>query len=164
MVLIQHLRGGHGRWVIPKKRLGSEHVTDFLIGQKDSSGYDWQAVELESPKAKMFTKRGDATKELNHAIGQILDWRSWLSRNQSYAARPTTDHGLGLTEISPNLSGLILIGRREKNNRGAARRRRMMEELDIDIHSYDYLADNARWNAGALRRIRDRYNKPRGKK
>src|SRR6266851_10069983 len=46
--LIQHLGGGHGRWVIPKKRLG-EYVTDFMIGDKHSFGHEWQAVELESP-------------------------------------------------------------------------------------------------------------------
>ena len=29
MLLVQHLGGGHGRWVIPHKRLGAEHVTDL---------------------------------------------------------------------------------------------------------------------------------------
>ena len=57
--LIQHLGGGHGRWVIPQKRLGSEFTTDFVIGESHSFGYDWIAVELESPKAKMFNKNGD---------------------------------------------------------------------------------------------------------
>lgn len=69
--LIQHLGGGHGRWVIPKKKLGSEHVTDFLIGEKHSFGYEWQAVELESPLRQMFNKNGDPSRFLNHAIRQI---------------------------------------------------------------------------------------------
>ncbi len=34
--LIQHLGGGHGRWVIPKQKLGAEYVTDFLVAEKHS--------------------------------------------------------------------------------------------------------------------------------
>jgi len=45
-MLLQHLGGGDGRWVIPRKRLGAEHVIDFIIGERDSAG--WQAVELKS--------------------------------------------------------------------------------------------------------------------
>ena len=58
-ILIQHLGGGHGRWVIPKARLGSEHVTDFMIAEKHSFGFEWQAVELESPHRPMFNRNGD---------------------------------------------------------------------------------------------------------
>ena len=64
ILLVQDLRGGHGRWVIPKKKLGSEYVTDFLVGERHSFGFDWLAVELESPKSKMFTKAGDPARNL----------------------------------------------------------------------------------------------------
>jgi hypothetical protein len=80
MMLVQHLGGGHGRWVIPRKRLGAEHVTDFIIGERDSAGWAWQAVELESPCARMFTKDGDPRAPLTHAIRQIQDWRAWLTK------------------------------------------------------------------------------------
>ena len=53
LLLVQHLRAG-GRWVLPKQKLGAEHVTDFIIGEKHSFGFDWTAVELESPKADMY--------------------------------------------------------------------------------------------------------------
>jgi hypothetical protein len=164
MVLIQHLGGGHGRWVIPKKRLGSEFITDFVIGQKDSNGYEWHAVELESPNAKMFTKAGDPTAQLTHAIRQIQDWRSWLGKNQNYGARPVEEHGLGLTGITANLSGFIFIGRRQPEDRFLERRRQMMDDLNIEFHSYDFLSDNARWQAEALRRIQDKYNPKRNRK
>ncbi len=95
LLLIQHLGGGHGRWVLPKKKLGGEYVTDFIIGEKHSFGFDWVAVELESPKAKMFTVKGDLTKELTHAIRQIQDWRSWIKSNRDYATRERNKKGLG---------------------------------------------------------------------
>lgn len=80
MLLAQQLGGGHGRWVIPQKRLGCQFVPDFMVGEKSSAGFEWYAVELESPTAKMFTKAGDPSRQLNHAMRQISDWRSWLER------------------------------------------------------------------------------------
>jgi hypothetical protein len=140
--LIQHLGGGHGRWVIPKQRLGAEHVTDFLIGEKHSFGYEWQAVELESPLKPMFNKNGDPSQHLNHAVRQIQDWRTWLLANQSYASRSKSDQGLGLTHINGNVRGLILIGRRNNLPGGTIERRRQMaHDLNIRIHTYDYLVE-----------------------
>src|SRR5260370_14576327 len=40
ILLIQHLGGGHGRWVIPTKRLGSEYITDFVICERSSLGFE----------------------------------------------------------------------------------------------------------------------------
>lgn len=139
-LLIQHLGGGHGRWVIPKPRLGGEYVPDFLIAERHSFGYEWQAVELESPLKPMFTKKGDPSQYLNHAIRQITDWRAWLKSNQAYAARSRDEGGLGLTDIDTNVRGLIIIGRRSAVAKETmVRRRQMVQDLNIEIHSYDYL-------------------------
>src|SRR6185437_1062162 len=54
ILLIQHLRGGHGRWVLSQKRLGSEYVPDFVIGERSSGGFEWQFAELQSPLARLF--------------------------------------------------------------------------------------------------------------
>ena len=127
-------------WVIPQKRLGSEYVTDFLVSEELSPGFYWLAVELKSPRVQMFTKAGDPSRYLVHAIRQIQDWRAWLEHNQAYAARPREEDGLGLVDISPRLPGLILIGRRcdtrrETNNL----RRQLMADHRIEIRSYDSL-------------------------
>lgn len=148
--LIQHLGGGHGRWVIPKQRLGSEHVTDFMIAERHSFGFEWQAVELESPLRPMFNKNGDPSQYLSHAIRQLTDWRAWLKANQAYAARPRSEGGLGLTDIDANARGLILIGRRGTIDAGTtARRRQMVQDLNIDIHSYDYLLASMQGRLGS---------------
>lgn len=152
--LIQHLGGGHGRWVLPKQKLGAEHVTDFLIAEKHSFGFEWQAVELESPLRPMFNRNGDPSQYLNHAIRQITDWRAWLKSNQAYAARPKTEGGLGLTDIDGNVKGLILIGRRgaidpETN----PRRRQLVQDLNIDIHSFDYLLQSLEGRLVSLKKL-----------
>jgi len=141
--LVVKLGGGHGRWVIPKKRLGSEHVTDFIIGEKHSYGYDWMAVELEPLNVKMFTRKGDPSQRLIHAIRQIQDWRAWLTKNQNYASRPSKEKGLELIDIDQNIHGLILIGRRSDiDPKTNALRKQMIKDLKIEIHSYDYLLDS----------------------
>ena len=153
ILLIQHLGGGHGRWVIPQKRLGAELVTDFMIGHRNSIGFEWQAVELESPEATMFTRNGDPTSQLTHAIRQIEDWRAWLSRNQNYAARDNGHGGLGLTDIVARVPGLVLIGRRKTIDPITNdRRRQMSNDLGIHIHSYDFLLDTGRGRITALNR------------
>lgn len=153
LFLIQHLGGGHGRWVIPKKRLGAEHITDFMVGDKSSMGFEWQAVELESPNARMFNKNGDPSRYLTHAIRQIEDWRAWLTRNISYASRPQDQGGLGLTDISVHISGQIIIGRRAYINPSTNDlRRQMCKNSNIQIHSYDRMIDVAQGSVDVLKR------------
>lgn len=149
--MIQHLGGGHGRWVIPNKRLGAEYVPDFVIGEKHSLGFEWQVVELESPKAVFFTKNGDPSKVLNHAIRQITDWRSWLKQNQGYASRPKEENGLGLIDIDSSVKGLIILGRRSDiDSTTNERRRQLGSNLNIDIHTYDWLVECAEGRLKAL--------------
>jgi hypothetical protein len=151
-LIIQHLGGGHGRWVIPKARLGAEYVTDFLIAERHSFGFEWQAVELESPLRPMFNKSGDPSQHLNHALRQITDWRAWLKSNQAYASRSRDEGGLGLTDIDTNVKGLILIDRRANVHPStAARRRQMVQNMNIEIHSYDYLLSSLEGRLAALR-------------
>jgi hypothetical protein len=90
----------------------------------------------------MFNRNGDPTKALSHAIRQILDWRSWLTVNLDYARRSRDANGLGLCDIDPDSPGLILLGRREATEATRDRRRRYARELNIRIHSIDWLFHN----------------------
>lgn len=150
-ILIQHLGGGHGRWVIPQKRLGAEYVPDFVIGDRYSGGRDWVAVELEGPQRPTFNKAGDPSRYLWHAVRQVVDWRVWLEYNRDYAARTPAEGGLGLEDISPSLPGLIVIGRRHQLPADRSAFRRGLErQLNIRIHSYDWLVDSL---AGRVRSL-----------
>ncbi len=142
--LVQTLTGGHGRYQLSKPKLGSEYVPDFLIADMSSIGIEWHAVEIESPTAPVERKDGLATQELNHAIGQIRDWRTWIRNNLDYARRRKADGGLGLVGIDSTLPGLVLIGRRQENSeRFNEFRRQMIDREKIIIHSYDWLVDVA---------------------
>ncbi len=143
--LVQVLGGGHGRYQLSKKRLGSEFVPDFLVAEMSSIGIEWHAVEIESPRTAVCRQDGLATSGLNHAIGQIRDWRQWLMNNLDYARRPAEQNGLGLVGIDPRLSGLVVIGRRQQYpSRYNEFRRQMIDRERIVIHSFDWLVDVAR--------------------
>jgi hypothetical protein len=155
-LLVQHLAGGSGAWVIPQKQLGSEHVTDFLIAVEDSGGFVWVAVELERPQAKIFTVKGDPAFALTHALRQINDWRSWLSRNLDYATRPRHQSGHSLIDIEPELDGLIILGRDSDLDleKTSALRKRLERDNRVRIRTYDWLASQARERLAAAERAR----------
>lgn len=131
------LTGGHGRYVRPQVRLGSQWVADFLIAERSSMGLFWTLVEIESPRAPMFLQSGEWSKESRHAIHQILSWRRWLQENLDYARKPM-GVGLGLVDIEHSPEGVILVGRHEHVKPDADwLRRDLFREQRILVHSYD---------------------------
>jgi hypothetical protein len=156
-VIVQIMRGGYSRWVIPQKRLGDRYVTDFILGEYNSLGFHWYPTELESPSAVPFTKAGDPSASLTHAIRQIQDWRLWLTQNLDYARRDRVEGGLELRKIRPDPPAFIFIGRRSMLTADAqARREQMSRELRIDIHTYDHLLDIATtWHRHSPRRDKE---------
>jgi hypothetical protein len=154
--LIQFLGGGQGRWVIPQKALRAEYVTDFLIADKDSLGFHWKVIELKHPSKKAYKNNGNPTSEMTDALEKIRNWRSWLEDNLNYAQRKKESNGLGLTEITPDLPGLIIIGRRnEESEKHRIKRRNLGKESNIEIHTYDWLFDRAEERVEALNKLGD---------
>ena len=146
--LVQVLGTGHGRYQLSKPRLGAEYIPDFLLAQNSSIGMEWFAVEIKSPRVKADRRDGDPSQYLNHAIGQIRDWRNWFMENLDYARRPKEQNGLSLIGIDPRLPGLVLMGRRhEYSPRFNQYRRDMINNDRITIHSYDWLLDVAYSNS-----------------
>lgn len=135
-------RTGHGTWVIPHQKLGSQFVTDFLIASGSSGGLDWELVELESPRAVPFIGNGEPSKELRKGISQIQEWRRWLESNVSYARLPKSGNGLGLSQIHSETMGTIIIGRRTKfpSNYNDIRDQ-FLRQNKIKIMSYDRLIE-----------------------
>ena len=144
-ILVQPLAANHRGWVLPQKKLGDQFVADFLACGLTSLGHEWLAIELENPHAPLFTKAGNPSAELTHAIRQIHDWRDFLSNNLEMARRARQMKGLGLRDISPEPLGLILIGRQAGIDRDTDQlRRRLCKETRIEIRTYDYLVDACR--------------------
>ncbi len=154
ILLVQHLGGGHGRWVLSQKRLGAEYVTDFVIGERSSSGFEWQFVELQSPRGQLFVpSSGRQSKQLDEGLRQINEWRRWLAANRDYARRPRDQNGLGLVNVSADDPGLLLIGREtDLTPTDRDRRRQLAAKLNVNIRTYDWLVRRAEARLQGLQR------------
>lgn len=142
-MLAQQL-GAVCRWIIPQPRFGANYVPDFIAARLDSGGLNWTLVELESPTVRLFTKDGRRRKQLDKGIRQIGDWREWIAAHRSYVNGTRLDGGLGFFNLDHRASGLVLIGRRANvTDQDRQLMRPVMYNERIDIHSYDWLVDEA---------------------
>lgn len=85
--------------VIPKKKLGVEFITDFVLRKLND---EYVLVEIERPKTPIFTKSNDFTFQFTHALGQVIDFQEWVESNIAYAEK------LMPGIVSP--TGLLIIG------------------------------------------------------
>jgi hypothetical protein len=131
--------GASGTYVIPKQRLGAEHVPDFLVLGINSLGPQWLLVEIEATRHGIVNKDGTLTGPTRHAIKQIQDWGEWLMTNIAYAHNELNLHGI--TNRAP---GLVIIGRDEPTMQRQASRARLQEGAQIAIHSWDWVLRSAR--------------------
>jgi hypothetical protein len=148
----------HCHHVFPKVALGSQYETDFMCLDIPSSGKEWVGVELESHQKKVITKSGRKTADLEHAIQQIRDWRSWVTDNLSYARQSKEQNGLGLVDIIPRFFGYVIIGRREDFNQkfNELRRQLLRDEL-ITVRSWDGIIEWGRKRAKVFSGISDAF-------
>jgi hypothetical protein len=121
----------------PKLSIGA-HTTDFVFREAND---DYLLVEIERSTHKLFNRDGHTASALNHAIGQISDWKRYIEDNLS-----TVQRELGLDGVSANPRGLIIIGR--ANTVSDQNRRKLVqmqnEHPKLKILTYDDVYDNAK--------------------
>ena len=69
---------------IPKKKLGEDFVTDFVLVATTTQGPTYILVELERASHQILTKDLVLSGPVNHAIKQTRDWDVWLEKNKAY--------------------------------------------------------------------------------
>ncbi|QRN95746.1 restriction endonuclease [Archangium violaceum] len=147
-LLIEHLRGGHGRYVIPGAELTVAPSVDFLISENSTMGHEWFVVELENPQLDFARESHEAA--LASAVSRIRRWRRWLKRNIDFARRPKEHSGLGLTDIEIDTPGLVLIGRQGSEQYKWSDKTTNTLPRGVDVHTYDWLLKNLAAKAGNL--------------
>jgi len=70
--------------VLSKFQFGNQHVADFAFARWDTTGLRWHFIEIERPYDKQFSRTGDPSSRLRHALRQITDWDIWFKENHSY--------------------------------------------------------------------------------
>lgn len=121
----------------PKLALGARE-TDFVFREAER---DYLLVELERSTHRLFIKSGHPSQVLNHARGQVTDWRRYLEDNL-----PTVQRELGLDGISANPRSIVVIGRSQSLT---SENRRKLIAMENDsprtkIMTYDDLYENAK--------------------
>ncbi len=148
--LVQLFRYGHGRWVFPRPRLGSEHIPDFAVCGLDSAGPHWHLVELESPTCPVLRQDGQPREEFTRAVNRVSDWRIWLRKNVQYAQGE-----LGYLGLDSEFKGVIVMGRRYDISPEHRERYRELPRGGIEVMSYDRVLEQVVGNAKGWRASRD---------
>ena len=130
---------------IDRHRLGDDLVTDFVIRRHDNR---YLAVEIEKPRDRVFTRRGDLSAPFTHTFGQVVDFIGWLDEHVPYARTK-------LPELEA-ADGLLVIGRRsELNPTEVAKLRRYCQDRHVDVCTFDDLAVRATHLYESIRYRRD---------
>ena len=121
--------------IIPKHRLGSEFITDFVIRRLDNK---YVVVEIEKPQDAVFTAGDDFSAKFTHALGQVLDFQQWIDSHGEYARSL-------LPEIS-SPRGVVIIG--TAANFSERQRQKLhrfnMNSSTVQVLTFDEVAFNAR--------------------
>jgi len=127
---------GGNYWCLDRPELGAEYIPDFLLASITSIGFQWVAIELENPNERVLTKAGLPARKLAEALGQIRDWRTWLTDNVAYAREER-----GLKDIDGNCQAFVIIGRRSSLDSKQIKKYRALSADAVTVMSYDRLHD-----------------------
>ena len=70
--------------LIPKKKLGEDFITDFVLVTPSDQGPTYTLVEIEKSSHPVLVKDNSLSSQTNHAIKQTRDWDIWLEQNKAY--------------------------------------------------------------------------------
>lgn len=130
---------GGSYWCLDRPQLGAEYIPDFLLATITSVGFKWVAIELESPNARALTKAALPANKLASALGQLRDWRTWLTENIAYARQER-----GLHDIDGTCEAFVVIGRRSTLDPRQIKKYRALSNDGVTVMSYDRLLDSIR--------------------
>lgn len=128
--------------VISKLRLGANFVVDFVKTYDHlSAGIQYEFIEIETPGAPPYTKKGNPSARLMAAVQQIDNWRMWIKDNryEFHKIFPFYNRGIAPSE---RLKFTIVIGTRKNSRQWLERRNHFSEEHSIRVRSFDFLTDN----------------------
>ena len=124
--------------VLSKIRLGSEFETDFVLcTDQRSLGFMYDFIEIEVPHVAPFTKHGDPSARLTHALQQVDNWRRWLEANRQEAKR-LFPSDLFIRKDSPSFNFVVVIGNSENSEQWLDRRNELARKLGVSIRSFDF--------------------------
>jgi hypothetical protein len=126
-------------------RLGDDYITDYIL---ELGNQEYVLIEIEASIRPLYTKDGNPTAQLSHAIQQVEDWREWVESSSSY--------------IQQKLPGIIdpecwvIIGRKLSDEQSQIKWKRKQRQLlsgGIKLLTYDELLDRNLRQLASLRQL-----------
>ncbi|RYX80373.1 DUF4263 domain-containing protein [bacterium] len=151
--------GHHAAFAFKEFALPPNFIADYLLIGKNSGGYEFIFVELESPTGAIVNSDGTFGATIRKGIKQIEDWDAWIESNFAHLVLLFQKHQ-GLHKALPTeflqldksrIHYSIVAGRRndfkEKTYRA---KRKLLRERNILLLHYDNLIDGTKlfYNSG----------------
>lgn len=144
--------GHHDAYIFPEFMLGNSYKVDYLLVGKNSGGYEFVFVELESPNKKATKVDGELGQPYTKGIEQVDDWREWLEENYQSLYETFKKYGHPTKSLpyeflkldTTRLHYVVVAGRRGHFSENTYRKRRYKERNEsIKLLHYDNLYDCA---------------------
>jgi hypothetical protein len=103
------------KYLLSKYKLADKYVTDFIvigIGYGNLLGVVINFIEIERADLPLFTKKGDPTSFLTHAIKQVQDWEMWVTDNLLYFKNDLQKHIFEMTDNDYNFTNSEAINKK----------------------------------------------------
>ncbi len=144
--------GHHGTFMFPEFKLGNTYQADYLIVGKNSDGYHFVFIEMESPYGNITIGSGDEGEVIRKGLNQVNDWDRWLDENYSSLAETFTKYKHPEYDLPEEFYKLdktrikyaVVAGRRDAFTKKLRRKRRkLFDDSKINLLHYDNLCDSA---------------------
>lgn len=145
--------GHHSLYVFPEFQLGVSYRVDYLIVGKNSGGYEFIFVELESCNGRITLQDGNFGEAIRKGINQVQDWKVWLEENyqslyEIYNKYKKIKDNLPVEFMkydSTRIHYAVVAGRRTDFNDVTYRQKRSIKnQNNINLIHYDNLIDLSR--------------------
>lgn len=143
--------GHHNAFLFKEFPLFPNYIADYLLIGKNSHGYHFVFVELESVFGNITVKSGDFGATIRKGLKQIQDWDFWLESNFNTLKIYFEKH-LG-NKLLPKeftnfdktrINHVIIVGRRTDFNEKTYRlKRKLHQSENILLLHYDNLIEDS---------------------
>lgn len=148
-ILLYQKYGHHDAYLFPEFSIcGGKYYADYLLIGKNSGGYEFMFIELESPNGRTTIKKGYDGLNQRMGLNQIEDWKREIEGHYELIAQEFTKHTD--KELPEEFSTFdrtrvhyaVITGRRDDYSDNTYRMRRTrFQENNIEMMHYDNLLD-----------------------
>lgn len=142
--------GHHDTYLFKEFEITGTYRADYLLIGKNSHGFHFIFIEMESPKSNSVLANGDFGISIRKGISQVEDWDSWIESNFGslkliFKKYQSNDKTLPseFTELDKTrIHYVVVAGRRKEfKEKTYNLKRKLLQRSNIRLIHYDNLLD-----------------------